>query len=249
MAVASLSGYTPKRRFDQLPWTAARIEGSALDAGPWTEVETFTFDNQDPDPSEPTIRNFTTELVDAATTNWLRVVFLDADGNQDATDALALTTTGNLTTASDVGRRLARDMTDAEVMQCDLLINSATINILACLDRDPTTWTPPAKVKPLLAAMCTEIVTRVIVNPEDLQRRRETIGTYMIDEMFANRGAQAPGIAPTQTEELVMRNAVFGTNTGSVKVRSMVNELADLFPSGLTWSLWWTGYPGIRWIV
>lgn len=252
MSVASLSGYSPKRRYDRRPWIAARIEGAATTDGPWTEVETFTFDAPDPDPSEPQARSFTTEQVDADTTTWLRVVFLDGDGDQDATDPLPLTAAGSFTTVSTVATRLARELTDLEAAQCNLFIGQASTGILAALDRDPATWTPPANARPLLGMLATEIVSRVMLNPQDLQRHSEAIGSYSYTDQYAARGVEAPGLMPTQTETLLLRRTVFGSNTASVAVRGPADTWAELLPYP-SWSLWWGSRDGdsgawITWI-
>jgi hypothetical protein len=240
MAVASLSGYTPKRRFDQRPWTAARIEAAAAGDGPWTEVETFQFDTPDPDPSNPQVRSFTTELLDATAASWLRVVFLDADGDQDATDPLALSAAGSLTTVDTVATRLARDLSDQDTARVNLFIQTATAGILAALDRNPLTWTPPPPALPLLSAMCCELVSRTMANPDDLQRKGESIGSYSYTDVFAAKSSTAPGLFPTDTETLLLRRTVFGANTASVVVRGPMDTWADLaYPYLMAWNLWW----------
>ena len=258
-AVASLSGIVPTRRFDDKPWISARIDGAAQDGGPWKPVETFVFGSPltgeatlgpstdpsihpvDQDPSNPFWRSFTTQLVNPATTHWLRVVFIDENGDEDPSASIQLNAAGSLAQTSDIATRLGRDLTDAETGQANLLIGFATTTIIAVLGCDPMFWIPPAPVRPLLSMLCVEMVTRVVVNPEDLQRRRETIGSYTIDEMFAPRAMIAPGIYPTPTEELLIRNAVFGSNSASVKLRGMVDDYAQVVWSQaeIQWALYY----------
>lgn len=237
MAVASLTGYAPKRRYDLKPWVSARLEGATATGGPWTTVETFPFANVDvdADPSAPAIRSFTTELVNPVTTTYLRVVFLDDDSDQDISDPLPLSASGDFTTIETVTTRLARVLTDVENAQVALFISGATAMQKAVLGVNPLTWLPPREVRPILDAVCAEIVCRQVANPLGLFRKRETIGTYTEDLMFSPRNAAAPGLIPTTSEELLMRNAVFGSNAASWKVTS----LADDVVSSLRYSLYW----------
>lgn len=87
MSVVTFIDYTPTARFDGNPWTHARIEGAADSAGPWEELETVALDPVDTDPERPQARGFTTELVTDET--WFRIVFVDADGDESATSAVA----------------------------------------------------------------------------------------------------------------------------------------------------------------
>lgn len=82
--VISLTDYRPSPRFDDLPWTEARLEGGAAEAGPFTEIETFTLDPVDADPADPASRSFTTEDAPDGTA-WFRIVFVDGDGDEQPT--------------------------------------------------------------------------------------------------------------------------------------------------------------------
>lgn len=110
MSVVSLTDYQPSARFDGNAWTQARLEQATSASGPWTTVETFNLSPVDADPQYPALRNFTSELVDAAST-WLRIVFIDADADEQATSAVAATST-DLVTVEDVRRFLQKQSTD-----------------------------------------------------------------------------------------------------------------------------------------
>ena len=47
----------------------------------WTTLETITLSPVDADPTDPAIRNFTTELASDTVGLWYRIVFGDADGD------------------------------------------------------------------------------------------------------------------------------------------------------------------------
>lgn len=90
MTVVTLSDFRPSSRVDDVPFTEARVEESTASTGPWTELETFTLDPVDADPSQPASRDFT---VTNATSElmWFRVVFIDGDGNTQTSDAIGPT--------------------------------------------------------------------------------------------------------------------------------------------------------------
>lgn len=113
MSVVTFIDYTPTPRFDDKPWTDARIEGADLLAGPWTEVETIPLDPVDTNPERPITRSFTTEL--AGDELWFRIVFVDEDGDESATDPVpAVADPAFRPTLNDVGALLrARTKTTA----------------------------------------------------------------------------------------------------------------------------------------
>lgn len=81
--VITLENYTPIARYDETPWTHARIEEAAdPDEGPWVALETIALDPVDADPSQPQARNLTTELADDAYDLWYRIVFVDASTDE-----------------------------------------------------------------------------------------------------------------------------------------------------------------------
>lgn len=102
MTVVTFTDYTPVARYDDLPWTQARIEGSDSQDGPWSTIETIALDPVDSDPSEPATRDFTTE--EATDETWFRIVFVDADGDESVTEAIrqALIPAGLRPTLRDV---------------------------------------------------------------------------------------------------------------------------------------------------
>lgn len=86
--LVTLKGFSPPQRYDGIPFTHARLEESAVEAGPFTTVQTFTLSPVDVDPSNPFYRDFTTELA-TQPDGWYRIVFVDADGDESLpTDAL-----------------------------------------------------------------------------------------------------------------------------------------------------------------
>src|SRR5690348_6612676 len=70
--------YRPPARFDDNPWTKAQIDEAPDAGGPWTTIDTVTFDTPDLDPAHPGERSFTTEN-GTAPEQWYRVTFVDVD--------------------------------------------------------------------------------------------------------------------------------------------------------------------------
>jgi hypothetical protein len=135
--VITLTGYQPPARYDELPWTIARIQQASTETGSYTLVEDVTLDPVDTDPSQPQTRSFTTELGTAG--DWFRVVWVDGDGDlsdptdpvqqasgvaayADATELAAILKVNATTNADALDRVLlaAAGEIDAEIGRTDL---------------------------------------------------------------------------------------------------------------------------------
>jgi hypothetical protein len=82
--VVTFEGYTPIPRFDEIPWTEARVQEAITPSGAWALIDTLTLDPVDTDPSVPATRNLTTDLASDAPNLWYRIVFADANGDTSA---------------------------------------------------------------------------------------------------------------------------------------------------------------------
>jgi hypothetical protein len=222
--IVSLADYRPKRRYDGKPWTSADLQGALSAEGPWSTAESFTFDDPDPDPANPKVRNFTAELVDTKT--WVRIIFIDADGDTDTTDPVSLAEPlPELASVRDVRIRLGRELTSLQEEQVDLLIGLATANILAAVGKD-STWTPDAVMMPPLSGLCIEIVCRAMSNPQALGQYSQTLGAYSYTETYA-REIPGSGLMLTKAEDLFVNRVVHGSNAGSAKARGHVDEVYE----------------------
>ena len=155
MSLISLTDYRPMPRYDDKSWTGARIEGGA-EEGPWSTIATVPFADPDPDPAKPVERNFTVNVEDPDVT-WLRVVFIDEDGEQDVTNPVpTVPTVEELATIRDVALRLGRYLTDSEEVQVNSLIITATNVIYAAVDK-PSTYEPTPDTRDFLNGLCVEL--------------------------------------------------------------------------------------------
>lgn len=211
--VVSLDDYQPRERFDGNAWTTANLEISA-DLETWTINESVTFDDPDEDPAVPKDRRFTTVITDSEA-RYIRVVFVDDYDNEDITEPVALAPTPQLATVTDVRNRLARPLTEPEETQVGSLITAATVNILNAVDKDAD-WTIPPEIKPLLAMLCVEVVSRAMSNPQAIGQESETLGAYSHTTTYA-REIPGSGLLLTNVEELLIRRAVWGTNAGTAR--------------------------------
>src|SRR4249919_656125 len=85
--VVTLVDFRPSPRADALSWIEARVEETDDPAGKWKEVKSVKLDAIDEDPLKPALRTFTVN----PTKEWLRIVFLDANGGEDDPSPMAAT--------------------------------------------------------------------------------------------------------------------------------------------------------------
>lgn len=129
--VITFEDYQPTPRFDDIPWTQARIDEGDSSTGPWNTIDTITLDPVDTDPSHPAVRSFTTELASDAAALWYRIVFLDASADQaQPTDPIqnVAPAAGLVTfaTAADLATRLGISLTSDEQSRATALLALAS---------------------------------------------------------------------------------------------------------------------------
>lgn len=126
-----------------------------------------------------------------------------------------------LATADDVATRLGRILTTAEEASAELVIEVVT-GLLA----DATSKTSAqldTLALPALRLIVIEKAVSAIVNPENVASLSEQLGAYQHSQTFPR--ASDVGIYLTDTEERLARRAVWGTNTGSVRLGSIFEEV------------------------
>lgn len=140
--VISFERFRPIARYDEIPWTLARIEEGATSDGPWTVIETITLDPVDADPSDPAYRNLTTELADDAFDLWYRITFIDGSGDESIpTTPIQNVETGTsvYATVDELARILKiRQPSDAQEAAMARVLATAAGEIDAEIDRAAT---------------------------------------------------------------------------------------------------------------
>lgn len=226
MSLYSLTDYRPMPRYDGKSWIGAKVEGATDDQGPWSTISTVAFGEPDPNPAEPIERNFTVSVEDPTVT-WLRIVFLDDDGNQDVANPVSTSpVTTELATIRDVALRLGRYLTDNEEVQVHKLIWTATNSIYSSVDK-PSEWVPTPDQRDFLSGLCVELVVRSMVNPHALFSLSESLGAHSVTQQFS-RDVIGGGMMLTAAEELAARRIVYATTTTSARTRSLATDVADL---------------------
>lgn len=123
--VVSFVDYTPAPRFDAVPWTQAQIEEAAASTGPWTVIDTLTFDTPDADPAVPQSRNLTTEQASDTPDLWYRITFLDdngATGQPTAPVQNSQPVSLGFVSSNDLAARLGLELTVEEGTRADALL-------------------------------------------------------------------------------------------------------------------------------
>ena len=150
-----------------------------------------------------------------------------SESGEEVTDPIPVAPKYTLAPFRDVQVRVGRDLTDSEAAQAELMGRQATIAIYPLLPK-PSSWVPTGDVYDYLNVVAVEMVARTFANPDDLQSRSESIGSYSYTSRY-NRNA--PGMVLTKPEELTIAQVVFGANSASVKVCSQADEYAE--------NIWW----------
>jgi hypothetical protein len=119
--VFSFVDYTPPARYDDVPWTKARIQQSDAFDGTFAQIDELTLVPVDGDPTDPQSRNLTTHLASDTPQQWYRIVWADASSGTSAPTAAIVDLGTDLvpfTTATELFRVLkvrqpSQDQTDA----------------------------------------------------------------------------------------------------------------------------------------
>ena len=123
--VVTFEGYKPPARYDDVPWTEAKIEEAASDSGPWTLIDTITLSPTDSDPSTPASRNFTTEN-GTGSGLWYRITFIDGGtGVSNPTEPVRNSDDGppaQFATADDFADRIGETLSSDERARADALL-------------------------------------------------------------------------------------------------------------------------------
>lgn len=160
---------------------------------------------------------------------------VDAEPYFDDRSELLEVVTGSVTvdgqptfaTRADIELRLGRDLTTRESDQVDLLLVLGTGAIAEACDKD-TDWAAGLTVIPnVLRIICMELVVRVLLNPAGLKSGSESLGAYSKSGTYASSGV----FGLTDLEERLARRAVHGSNSGSSRPLSSVDEVYDFLYS------------------
>ena len=125
-------------------------------------------------------------------------------------------------TNADIGTRLARALTTAEEEQADLLLEQAIAAVADACGKDDDWSADLDPVPAALAGIVIEAVARTISAPVGV--RSQSLGQW--SESYPDQLAQGLQLSPA--EERRARRIVFGSNSGSATLPSVLDDLFDL---------------------
>jgi hypothetical protein len=137
--VVTLSNFRPVPRFDGVKWNGATIQEATTDAGPWTDVETFTIASY-PDAAAPPELSFTTDQATLdPSLGWFRLEFQDASSNVSYSPPLG--PSGYPTTEDLVADSLITELTSLSESDQDAL-RETSINAVEEFCNQSFTYAP-----------------------------------------------------------------------------------------------------------
>jgi hypothetical protein len=129
--VVTFVGYRPPQRFDEIPWTEARIEEAAAVDGSYTQLEAVPLAPVDTDPAQPLSRSFTTEL-GTAIDYWYRIIWADATGDTSVPTTPVQNVAGGSAPPTVVAYATVDEL--ARILQLSSPSAAQTVAMQRCLD-------------------------------------------------------------------------------------------------------------------
>lgn len=127
----------------------------------------------------------------------------------------------------DLKKRLKRDALDgADADLATVLLEAATASISVEIDKDET-WVERIETVPrMLKFVCVEVAARIFNNPEAAASAQERLGAHSRAVTY-REAAKGGGLTLTDQEKLLVRSAVYGETSASVKTKSHATEIFD----------------------
>ena len=124
----------------------------------------------------------------------------------------------------DIETRMMRELTTKEANAAELLLDAVAAELCAAVNRAEERV---ANV-PMLRFISIEAVTRKLQNPGGAEATAETLGAYSYQVTHAESG---PRLLTAEEEEKA-RLAVYGPDSGSARVESIVDDVLDYRDDG-----------------
>ena len=129
-------------------------------------------------------------------------------------------------TAEDIATRLGRTLSSTEAATAEMLLDAATAVIAEAASKNDAWAAALTPVPNMLKFLAVEVVVRAMANPEALSRFQEQLGAYSSTKAFATVTAGG-GLMLTDVETNLVRRTVYGRLSGSVRVESLADDVAD----------------------
>ena len=121
----------------------------------------------------------------------------------------------------DVETRLGLSLTGDERIRVELLLDSATAVIAEVVGKDEADIDP---VPPVVEFVAVEVAARMLNTSPGVQSEQESLGAFSYSRTYKRDGG---GVLLTKSEELLVRKAVYGGTSGSVRIRSHVDDIYE----------------------
>jgi hypothetical protein len=129
-------------------------------------------------------------------------------------------------TPEDVAARRVATFTDEDTATAAFLVNAATAVIVDAAGKTDDWALALDPVPRILKYLCVEVAARAMANPDSVRSVSEQLGAYQESVSFRD-AAVGGGLLLTSVEELLVRRAVYGRTSGSVRVASVVDDLLE----------------------
>lgn len=133
-------------------------------------------------------------------------------------------------TAEDVATRLGRDLSAAEEALAEYVIDSVTGEIVDAVDQDADWATALTPVPSVFKTLCVEKVVVVGTNPNGLASESKTLGQASQSRTYQR--SNDDGIFLTDSEKRKVREAYYGTLSGTSRTRSALDDVFDYADDG-----------------
>lgn len=143
-------------------------------------------------------------------------------------------------TTAELAAMLAVEFTTAQETQAGMLLDLATGAIIQAVDKTDEWALALTSVPTQLKLLALTLARRMYLNPQGVRSQSEQLGSYQHTESFADAST---GIDLTTSERLSARRCVYGSNTASPRIGSIIDNShvqeqydGDLYPDA-----WWVG--------
>lgn len=113
-------------------------------------------------------------------------------------------------TVQDVSNRIGRELTPRESLQVSSLLEAVTAMIETEIGRTEDDF---ELVPATVSHVCASAAIRAFANPYGFASNTESLGSYSASQTYAREGGS--DLTLTTPERLIVRRAVYGTNSGS----------------------------------
>ncbi len=130
-----------------------------------------------------------------------------------------------LATPEDLAGRLGiAELTAAQTTHATAVLELATALVLDAIQKNEDWLVEVDEVPALLWVVCVEVAVRAFVNPTGVRSEQDSLGVRSESRSWADTST---GLRLTDYEGRACRRAVYGSNSGSARLKSVVDLLGE----------------------